>query len=212
MELVLATLISSLVIGILSVGLSFSLRVWEKRQNQKRPDVVGMLEILKWQIASYDPVTIKSEGESFLLFQGEANALTITTDYSVKSLSKGAPVIARYVYIPAEKTVYYAEIPLDPYHPKQIQEFTRSKPGRAKSWPQFYAVPAADFSLTYAGEERGVFNEVWSDTSRIPSTVLVRWSSQENGSGVVQAMIPNFLFAKTVNKTAQQQQVPGIGE
>ena len=43
LELVLATLISAIVIGIFSVALSLSLRMWERQQDREPSDVPSLL-------------------------------------------------------------------------------------------------------------------------------------------------------------------------
>jgi hypothetical protein len=213
MELVLASLIASMVMGIVTVALSFSIRMWERRHNQNPPQVYGVLDLMKWQLASFDPSPVKVDDEAMPLFQGEESSLTFATDKSVKAISKGAPVVARYVYVPNEKILYYAEIPFDPYHPKRIQEFIDTTPGKGESGPLFYAVNVASFALSYAGEEKGVNSNSWNEDSAAPSAVIVKWSPDDGTSMATSFIIPNFLFPKAVaKKKPQQQGLPGFDE
>lgn len=214
MELVLATLISSMVMGIVTVALNFSIRMWERRSHQNPPQIYGILDLMKWQLASFDPSPVKLDDEALPLFRGEEASLTFATDRSVKAISKGAPVVARYVYVANESTLYYAEMPFDPYHPKRIQEFMEMNPGKGGSWPPFYAVKVAGFALSYAGEEKGVKNDSWNENSTVPSAVIVKWSPDDGTTVATSFIVPNFLFAKTVDKTQrpQQQGLPGFDE
>ena len=61
-ELILATAISALVIGILSVCFSFTLRVWQGTQNQKPDQTFQLADLLNRQLAECDPKPIKFTG------------------------------------------------------------------------------------------------------------------------------------------------------
>lgn len=189
LELVLATVISALVVGMLATVLSFSLRVWEKQQNQKTSDMPALLELLKWQLANFDPTPLATgEGHQMqALFVGDEHSLAFATDHSVRALSKGAPVIARYLYSQNEKKLYYAERPLDPYHPDEMKEFLAMKPGDDKAWPRFFPTDAAEFTLDLIrGENEGAGD--------VPSAIAIRWSPGEGVGSTLQVVVPNFLF------------------
>ena len=61
-ELILATAISALVIGILSVCFAFTLRVWQSTQNQKPDQTFQLAELLNRQLAECDPKPIRFTG------------------------------------------------------------------------------------------------------------------------------------------------------
>lgn len=216
-ELVLATLISSLVIGILSVALTFSLRTWERQQNRKPSDMIALLDHMKMQLAQFDPTYIRIDGESRPMFQGETNSLVFATAHSVKAISNGVPVVARYVYDEREKKLYYAEMPLDTYHTDAIKEFLRIKPSTSeKSWPRFFAAEAAGFSLTFGGREKGSATESWGEEEApLPSSVLVKWTVPGESESNVQLIIPNFIFPLKTDKPgaagANQAPLQGMG-
>jgi prepilin-type N-terminal cleavage/methylation domain-containing protein len=200
-ELVLATLISSLVIAIVSVSLGFSLRVWERNQNRRPDDFPSLVELLKWQLASFDPVQVREEGEVQIIFRGDYNFIAFATDRSVRAISNGVPVVARYVYQDSEKVLYYAEIPLDPYHPEVIKEFLAAKPSDSSSWPRFYPIPVDGFSLSYGqGDEKGGADDTWDDAHAIPAYVRVTWSRDGGATESTQIIIPNFLFAREIEE------------
>ena len=198
LELVLATMISALVMGILATALSFTMRLWERQMNQKTSDMPALLELMKWQLANFDPVPVSTgEGnEKRILFIGEEHSLVFATDRSVKALSKGAPIIARYLYSQTEKKLYYAERPLDPYHPDDIKQFLAMGPGDEKLWPRFFPTDVADFAIAYTGgEENSERAGAWDDEELIPAMVMVQWSPGEGAGSFTQVMAPNFLFA-----------------
>ncbi len=196
LELVLATLISSLVIGILSVCLSFSLRTWEKQGSRERSSLPEVLDLLKMQLAQFEPTTIRMDQQSRPLFLGEAHTLAFATDHSIRAISRGVPVVARYVFDEKGKRLLYAEMPLDTYHPDRIGEFLKIRPStHENSWPRFFPIDIDEFSLSYGGGKRPGFFDTWdNEESEPPSSVLVKWS--RTGDPVVHSLevIPNFLF------------------
>jgi hypothetical protein len=195
-ELVLATLISSLVIGIFSVALSISLRAWERQQNREISDTPSLLDLLKRQLAQFDPVAIQVDGKPRSIFQGDEQSLTFATDYSVRAISKGVPVVARYVFLPGRGELFYAELPLDPYHSENIIEFFQMSPGNTKSWPRFYLFEVAEFALTYAIKEKGEFAEVGNNDGGIPNAVTVKCASRGDSAPASAVMFVNSPFTE----------------
>lgn len=207
LELVLALLISSLVMGILSVALGFSLRVWERQFDRKTSDMPALIDLLKWQLASMNPVPVRAEMESRIVFQGKEHALTFATDVSVRALSHGVPVVARYVFKPSERLLYYAEIPFDPYHPEPIEQFMKLEPGKKKSWPEFQATEALQVAFFFAGAE-GALEKQWNDEKDSPAVVGVRWSDRE-GDKRTAVIVPNSFFPRDLEQEAGQKLVGG---
>ncbi len=196
MELVLATMISAMVIGIFSVALSLSLRVWERQQNREPSDLPSLLELLKWQLAEFEPIPVRDEGRQRPIFQGDGQSLAFATDYSVRAISKGVPVIARYVFVPGRGELYYAEMPFDPYHPEPIRRFLQMNPGETPAWPRFYLIPVGDFALSYAAEEEGNSVSSIDEGTGIPSAVTITSTAPE-GSASFSAVLPvNSPFTK----------------
>ncbi len=196
-ELVIATLISTLVMGIIAVALGFSLRIWERQQSQNPSDMPAVMNLLKWQLATFEPQQVRIEQESLPVFQADARSLTFATAHSVKAITKGAPVVARYVFVPKDKALYYAEIPLDPYHSEMIEEFLKMAPGKDKKRKGFFATTVADVSFSYAEDgEAESFEEKWGeDDKSIPGMVVVNWSP-DGQARFTAAIVPNFLFPK----------------
>jgi type II secretory pathway pseudopilin PulG len=198
LELVLATLISSLVIGILSVSLTFAVRTWERNQNRKQSFMPNMIELLKLQLAQFNPAHNPSEGDSNPVFKGEEHFLTITTNHSVKAISQGVPVIARYAYSASERKLYYAEIPFNPYDTEALEEFLDIEPKEdINAWPRFYTAEVAGFSLSYLDEESAELTNSWDDDETVPKAVVVRWAPDDETPPTASVIYPNFLFSQS---------------
>lgn len=206
-ELVLATLISTLVVGMLSVCLSFALRAWESVQDRKPDQTSAFLDLFKEQLAEFDPTPIRFADGLRPLFAGQPLAIAFATAHSVKAISHGVPVIARYVYDPKSRVLYYAEMPFDPYHPKLIEEFLQSGPTPSdKRDSRFHAIDLPGFSLGYAGKEQQQFAESWEEENQVPVSVLLRWNGQDSAP-YAQILMVNSPFAVEAGK----QQTTGSG-
>jgi prepilin-type N-terminal cleavage/methylation domain-containing protein len=193
LELVLATTISSLVIGILAVSLSFCLRVWERQQSQVPLSTPRIIDLLKWQLTQINGAKINVGTESVVLIAGDKHSLTLATDHSVTALSRGVPVIARYVFSPKERKLYYAELPLDPYHATVFQELQQLTPGNAKKLPRFFPNDLHEFALAYSGGEKDAFMDSWEGDSP-PKAVRLSWNEQNNPVAFSYIVYPDSLF------------------
>jgi hypothetical protein len=171
------------VIGILTVSLSFSLRIWERNRGviSGAQEIVHLLELMTLQLATFNPTPILVTEAKKPLFVGEEQSLTFATNYSVRALSQGVPVICRYLYLPAERRLYYAELPFDPYHVEPIQEFLQMRPSGQESKPRFYGttMEVTEFSIGYQSKESAQFPDAWEDESGLPLAVLVRISFRQ---------------------------------
>ena len=164
--------------AIFSVALSISLRAWERQQNRQPSDVPSLLGLLKYQLATFEPLQVNAEGKKRVIFEGDGHALAFATAYSVRAISKGLPVIARYVFNPGRGELYYAELPLDPYHSESLGKFLQMTPGTSKSSPHFYVTEVAEFSLSYVGKERETLDAAMDGTSGLPAAVMVNCTAK----------------------------------
>ena len=179
-ELIIATAISALVLGILSVCFSFALRVWQSTQDQKPDQTFQLADLLKRQLAECDPTPVKFTDSVHPVFAGQPNSIAFVTAHSVKAISQGVPVVARYIYDPNSKMLYYSELLLDPYHSKSIERFLADSLPAKRDKIRSYGV---DF-----------LNSCWPMQARIPSSfynpgmlpdelpveVLLRWRGQDS--------------------------------
>jgi prepilin-type N-terminal cleavage/methylation domain-containing protein len=197
-ELVIATLISSLVMGIVAVALGFSLRIWERQQRQNPSDMPAVVELLKWQLATFEPQPVRVDQESMPIFKGDAHSLTFATTHSVKAISRGAPVLVRYLFVPSDKALYYIEIPFDPYHPEPIEQFLKLTPGKDTKRRGFFSTAVSNLSFSFAAQDGSEgFEEKWEEGSGVPEMVVVKWSP-DGQSRFTAAVVPNSLFPKPV--------------
>ena len=161
-ELILATAISALVVGILSVCFSFVLRVWQSVQNQKPDQTFQLADLLNRQLAECDPKPIKFKDSAHPVFTGQPNSIAFVTAHSVKAISQGVPVVARYTYDPNSRVLSYSELLLDPYHTGSIEKFLAGR-FTSKKATEFrsYGVDFPEFVLAYAGKESKEFLQAW---------------------------------------------------
>ncbi len=204
-ELILATAISALVIGILSACFSFALRVWESTQNQK-PDLTFLVaELLKRQLAECDPTPIRFTGSTHPVFNGQSNSIAFVTAHSVKAISHGVPVVARYTYDPGSKVLHYSELPMDPYHSKSITQFLADNSSQKNETKiGSYVVDFPQFVLSYAGKESSEFSQAWEVGDDVPVEVLLRWQGQDSRIHA-QILMVNAPFSIQIQKV----QIPG---
>lgn len=209
-ELVLATLISALVVSIFSVALSISLRAWERQQNRQPSDVPSLLQLLKWQLAAFEPVQINTEGRKRTVFEGDGQSLAFATAYSIRAISSGIPVVARYLFVPGRGELYYAELPLDPYHDEALNGFLKLSPGASRSWPHFYVTEVAEFGVSYLGKDREAVELSGDETSDLPAAVMVKCTAKGSSETITALMFLNSPFAKTRQQAfGQKAKLPG---
>jgi hypothetical protein len=194
-ELLLATFISGLVIAIVSVALSFCLRLWERNQYQDPPNGVQLLDLLSLQIGSFYPFPVQLEKSKRTLLSGTQDTLLLATGYSVRALSKGAPVIARYQFNEHEHKIYYSEMPLDPYHPERIKEFIDTPPSEKGAGPfQFYEVKATQWAFSYWDPDGQDLVDQWDNPTVLPTEIRVTGTWAKDAPEWVRIITVGFLF------------------
>lgn len=199
-ELVLATALSALVVGILSVCFSFALRVWESVYNQQPDQTFLLADLLNRQLAECDPTPIKFTDSTHPLFAGQANSIVFVTTHSVKAISHGVPVVARYTYDPNTRALSYSELLLDPNHPAFIERFLAGRSsGKKRTEIRTYGVDFPEFVLSYAGKESKEFVQTWEAGDQLPVEVLVRWRAKDSAVHARACMV-NALFPIEVQK------------
>ena len=111
-------------------------------------------------------------------------------------------MIARYVFNPGRGELYYAELPLDPYHSESLRANScRLTPGASKSWPHFYVTEVAEFSLSYVGKERETLDAAMDGTSGLPTAVMVKCTAKGSSETITTLMFLNSPFAKSRQET-----------
>jgi prepilin-type N-terminal cleavage/methylation domain-containing protein len=175
-ELIIASAISALVLGILAMCLTFALRAWESQQNRRQGSTPPFVDLIRAQLTELDPTPMVSAEGSQLIFKGFSSEMSFVTSHSVKAISKGVPVIARYIYESGEKKLYYGEMPMNPYDLKYVQDFLDADPLKGeKPKARFYAIDVEDFALSYGSAEKDSYVPNWESETEVPAVILIRW-------------------------------------
>jgi hypothetical protein len=162
-------------------------------------EIVRLLEVMTMQLGTFNPtpMALKEDKKKQLLFFAGQHALSFATNYSIKSISKGAPVVSRYLYLPGSKRLYYAELPMDPYHQEPLNKFLKEKPTDKETWPRYYAMEMelTSLSFAYRGRDADNFGETWEETTQLPQAILVKLSVRQGPKTIQYTRIinPHFL-------------------
>lgn len=203
-ELIIASAISAVVIGILSACFAFALRVWVSVQNEKPDSSFQLADLLQRQLAECDPTPVKFTEGVHVVFTGQPNSIAFVTSHSVKAISHGVPVVARYVYDAKAGVLHYSELVMDPFHTKSIEEFLANDSSRGQeSKIRSFGVDFREFTLAYAGKDSKQFLESWDATDDVPVEVLVKWRGQDP-AGHARRFEVNAPFAVEVQKAKVQ--------
>ena len=186
-ELIVATAISALVIGIVSVCFSFALRMWQSTANSKPDQTFRLAELLGRQLAECDPTPVNFPSGPRPLFIGKDDSLCFITSHSVKAISKGAPVAVRYAYDSGSRTLHYSEMVLNPYHPEQLEQFAGSS--GEKNQVRTYRVDFSKFTLNYAGRNAREFSSSWDSTGELPLEILLSWEGTDKATHSTVCMV-----------------------
>jgi hypothetical protein len=213
-----------MVIGIVAVALSFCLRLWERHQNYGPNDALRIVELMTLQIGSFNAAPVRfDEGEEQTLLLGDKESLTLATNYSLKALSKGVPVVARYIFHPEEKRLYYGEMPFNPKDPDLIEEFLDMNPSAKDNLVRFYSVSASELSIellekegedgptgeerevrsTGAGRKRSKSEGAWNGGFESLGGVLLRLTTEDGSRSITQLVTPGFLSFQSDSRDAQ---------
>jgi len=181
-ELILATAISALVIGILTVCFSFTLRIWLSAQDQRSDEAFQLADLLKRQLSELDPTPVRfTDSSVHPLFTGQQNSIAFVTNHSVKAISQGVPVVAHYTYDPNTKVLSYSELLMDPYHPALMERFLADRSSLGKETQvRSYGVGFQEFVLAYAGKDSKEFSRSWDSASELPVEVLLLWKGKDS--------------------------------
>ena len=207
MELILATAISAVVIGILTACLSFAMRAWESVQNRTPDQTTLLIDLFKRQLAEIDVTPVKFQDGVRPFFNAQHSSITFATAHSVKAISHGVPAAVRYSYDPKARVLAYSEMPFDPYHPQRMLDFMSAKdsadtPGKTT----FYQIDLPGFDLSYIGKDDTRFKETWDKPREIPIEVLLAWNTRDFGA-FSQLFLLNCPFPISLQQQLQQQPV-----
>jgi hypothetical protein len=199
LELVIATFIAALVVGTLAATLTVTLRIWERHRGSEGAghEVTRILELLALQLATFNAHPVSLEEERQPVFRGDARSLTFATNTSLMALSRAVPIVARYVYIPEKKKLYYAELPFDPYHGELIEEFISRDLSQRNIGPRYHELESdvLEWSLSYLPRESNDYRESSEEFTELPQSIRVRVSARQGRKTVTVTRVldPHFL-------------------
>ncbi len=135
------------------------------------------------------------------LFAGQANSIVFVTTHSVKAISQGVPVVARYTYDPNIKGAFLFRTSAGPLSSGIHREVSRRAVFRQKTRLKF-APTALIFRNSFwpmqARSQRSL-SQSWESRDQLPVEVLLRWRGKDS---VVHARVcmVNALFTIEVQK------------
>ncbi len=198
-ELIVATAIAALVIGIVSVCFSFALRAWQNIANRRPDQTFRMAQLLQRQLAESDPTPINFQDGARPLFIGSSNSICFITSHSVIAISKGVPAAVRYTYDPGSRVLSYSELVMDPYRPAALEQFAAVTDSLGeRSAVRSYKVDFPRFTLSYAGKNAREFLQSWTSTEELPLEILLTWEGTDR-IGHSMACMVNSPFPIQVN-------------
>ena len=198
LELLLATSIATLVVGIVALALTFTMRLWEKTSQQPTSDELQLLQLLKWQLSTFYPFPVVIDQKSQPIFFGDDHSITFASGFSVRALSRGAPVVVRYFYSTREKKLFYSELPFDPYHPKNLKSFFEIDPEKAmdrQKRPRFWGVDIIECRFSYLDPEQDRYVDEW-ENGNPPKQVRVQLKLNKHEPKITWYVIPGFLLSR----------------
>lgn len=129
LEMLLVTAIGSIVVLMAATALNHTLRIWEKQRRAPVRDLAFFLDLFREQVACFWSVPLRLDKKDRTLFTGDGHSFALTTTRSVTGLHGGAPVIARYVFVPGQGRLYYAEMPVPgAKHMELAEQFLAAEP------------------------------------------------------------------------------------
>lgn len=198
-ELMVATAIAAVVIGIVSVCFSFTLRIWHKTATSKPDLTFRMVELLQRQLAECDPTPLSFPNGARPLFAGNSNSIYFITAHSVKAISKGVPAVVRYSYDAGAGVLSYTEMVMNPYRLQGIQKFaTESVSSGEPAATPVYKIDFPKFTIRYAGKGSSEFTPTWDSTQDLPIEILLSWEGMDHTAHSEACMV-NSPFAIQAN-------------
>lgn len=197
LEALVAIVLAGLVLGILGTSFRFSLKDWEREQERENGGVHAAMRLLAAQLASYDPVAQGGDASNVLSLRGDATRLAFPTFVSMRALHGGGPVLARYIFTPADHggVLYYAEKSLDENDQAAAREFQEWQPGNADPADDVavLTVAAAEVSFAYDRTRDRGRSKTWEHIAELPESVICRYRAPGDPDVVETAFFPGAL-------------------
>ncbi len=198
-EVLIAITIGSMVIGIVAMAFSLSVRNWERAKSSDSPYTSSeeLINFMEKQLLHIFKKTVQLGEENKLFFSGEKNKLIFITDYSPLGISGNCKVVVKYQYDKNDKKLYYSQIiySKSPNLLDQIRSFITLKPEDLSQYPfvTSTAISINNFSITYKSKDGTSFQDAWTDIKSLPSYITVKAQPTEEDKPLVRLIYLNLF-------------------
>lgn len=176
LEVVIAVLVGSLVMVLMSGSFGVTIRVWERLGGGEADPLPLLADLVRLQAGSLGD---GSGGQGSM--RGDAHRLEMVTTHTVRSFHPVGPVTASYIYYPDSRTLLYLEWPLGGEGDGQGAESTQADESAS------YRVEG--FAIRFVSKD-GQLVETW-DGQGLPAALLLDMAGA--GRPVSRVVIPGFL-------------------
>jgi len=179
LEVVIAVLVGSLVMALMTGSFGVSIRIWERLGGGETDPLPLLADLVRLQAGSLGD---GSGGQGSM--RGDAHRLEMVTTHTVRSLHPVGPVTASYIYHPDSRTLLYLERPLGGENDGEGEESTPADESAS------YRVE--EFAIRFVSKD-GQLVETW-DGQGLPAALLLDMAGA--GRPVSRVVIPGFLDFK----------------
>lgn len=190
LEMIIAMVITSMVIFMISSSFSFTSRMWIKSEQDERVrDLELLVDLMAVQLGSYYVFDIQKAG-GLQGITGTRDTLVIATSHSVKAMNGGAPVLARYEFDPGTGRMLYAELPIDWNKKDELLRFANTE---VMDDANAVSYAASEFSFEYVSEDTEDMTDEWQGGPHNLGALNVIWRENEQEQEQTRTLSPGYL-------------------
>ena len=211
MEVVIAITVGAMVMGILSVALSLSIKAWERSRKPFKTEIYDLMDLLSTQLVFLNTSPITYRSGTGPLFIGRKNEIFFATNFSPMGRSMNCPVIVHYRFDEEKHSISYRQMVMPGTVPEGstlVDDFINTQ----KESEALMTVPSvAAFSFKYFDQESGQAIEIWGKPGSFPVKILVEARLPEGQEVVTRSSYPN-LFGVSSQAAPSSQPSPQRGK
>ncbi len=202
-EVLIAITIGAMVIGIVAIAFSLTIRNWERAKTQPPYSIENLANFFARQLTHLYGKPVPILGQNRLIFRGEKSKLVFVTTFSPLGISGNCKVIAKYQFIKDRHTLRYEQIVFNKPTISSINMnnflFSTST-GR----PENKLITTVsignieDFSIGYMSKDDTSFRDSWNEPATIPYKLLITISTSRKPRKIFRLVYPELLNG-TVN-------------
>ncbi|MEJ5301345.1 MAG: prepilin-type N-terminal cleavage/methylation domain-containing protein [Thermodesulforhabdaceae bacterium] len=193
MEVVIAITVGAMVMGILSVALSLSVRTWEQSKKPLKNELDDLMELFSTQIIFLNQSPLPYRGGNAPLFLGKKNEIFFATNFSPIGRSMNCPVMVHYRFDEEKQTLTYRQVIIPGNIPEGstlIDDFIAMQ----ENAEALITIPSVRaFNLKYFEQIDGQALEKWDKPGSIPFKILVEVQTSEGEKMLVRSSYPNLF-------------------